>query len=342
MSVEQGESRGVSVRAVFAYGAALAMTQYLLIKISWVIGALFGLIPRDEHFSVAGFVLLNTVTIGMAAAAIALALALVRPWGERIPAFVVLSCAWIGCGFLVPMLPYALLDTLISATSDSSGSAAPVMPAWEYSLLQVSFLGMGAGLAVALPFYLKARWPAAFDGRIGAGGTAVRPTRVFRLGAGLIALVGASSVGVLNLYWAMGGTIGLDQPAARESSWYLQVGNTGIWSLAGAWSIWVVTRGRPAMPLWIPVSVSWLASGFLVAWGGWKLPLAVIQILEDDTGTVWPEQLGVAVAQFLLSVVAGAGMLSALLTFCRSRLSPADASRRVGAKAGPKKRTERR
>ncbi|TWG12551.1 hypothetical protein FHX34_105418 [Actinoplanes teichomyceticus] len=33
----------VPVRAVFAYGAALAMTPYLLIKISWVTGALSGL-----------------------------------------------------------------------------------------------------------------------------------------------------------------------------------------------------------------------------------------------------------------------------------------------------------
>jgi hypothetical protein len=109
----------------------------------------------------------------------------------------------------------------------------------------------------------------------------------------------------------VGGTVGLGHPSARELSWYLQVGNTGIWSPAGAWGIWVVARGRPAVPVWLPIGVSWLVSGFLVAWGGWKLPFAVLQFLGVDVGTVWPERL----------VVAGGGMLIAVLTFYRSRLS---------------------
>ncbi|WP_432987157.1 hypothetical protein [Dactylosporangium sp. CA-233914] len=310
---------------VFAYGAALAMTPYLLIKISWVVAALSGLLPRAEHLSVAGFVVLNTVTIGMAAAGIALALALVRPWGERIPALVVLSCAWIGCGFLVPMTPYAVLDTLLSAGDEASGSEASVMPSWEASLIQVSFLGMSVGLAVALPFYLRARWPAAFAGRVGDGTAAVRPSGAYRPGAAMIALVGALVVGMLDLYWAAGGTIGLRHPAERELTWYLQAGNTGIWSLAGAWGVWVIARARQAVPLWIPVSVSWLVSGFLVAWGCWKLPFAVYQAVGSEVDTVWPEHLGVAAAQFLISIAAGTAMLSTVLHAYRARQSPHDA-----------------
>ncbi len=296
------------------------MTPYLLIKISWVVGALFGLFPRNERFSVAGVVVLNTVSIGMAAGGIALALALVQPWGERIPAFVVLSGAWIGCGFLVPMLAYATVDTLLSAGSETPAGQASVMPGWEYSLIQVSFLGMGVGLAVAVPLYMRARWPAAFVGRIGTEATAVPPNWSSRRAAALIAMVGAFVVGVLHLYWAMGGTIGLGHLAAREATWYLQTGNTGIWSLAGAWAGWIVARGRPAVPLWIPVGLSWLVSGFLVAWGVWKLPFAVVQILGVDVGAVWPERLSVAIAQMMLGVVAGVGMLLAVLDLYRSRL----------------------
>jgi hypothetical protein len=307
--------RDVSVRAVSAYGAALAMAPYLLIKISWVIGVWSDLLPRPEHWSVAGFVVLNTVTIGMSATGIALALALIRPWGERIPGVVVLSGAWIGCGFLVPMIPYAMLDTLVSAGNDASGTDTSVMPGWEGSLIQTSFIGMGVGLAVALPFYLRARWPAAFAGRVTDG----RPADVFRPGRTMLALGGTLVVSVLDLYWAAGGTIGLRHPAARELTWHLQAGNAAIWSLAGAWGVWVLARGRPAVPLWIPVSAGWLASGFLVAWGCWKLPFAVYQAVEPETGTVWPEQLGVAAAQFALSVVAGAAMLSTVLRACRAR-----------------------
>jgi hypothetical protein len=52
-------------------------------------------------------VVLNSATIGMAGIGIAVALALVRPWGMRIPAAPLAFCAWIGTGFLVPVLPYA-------------------------------------------------------------------------------------------------------------------------------------------------------------------------------------------------------------------------------------------
>lgn len=288
----------VSVRAVFAYGAAAAMTPYLLIKISWVAGALLGQAPR-------GVVALNTITIGMAAAGITLALALVRPWGERIPAVAVLSCAWIGCGFLIPMLPYAAVDSLLAAGDEASGEAT-VMPAWEYSLIQFSFIGLGVGLAGALPFYMRARWPSAFAGRV----TDVRPSRGFRP---RIALAGTVVVGALSLWWAAGGTAGLEHPGARELSWHLQAANTALWSLAGAWSIWVLTRARSAVPLWLPISLSWLVSGFLAAWGAWKLPFAVLQLAGADVGTVWPEQPVVAVALFLVSVVAGAAALGVVL-----------------------------
>jgi hypothetical protein len=297
------------------------MTPYLLIKISWVVGALSGLLPRTEQLSVAGFVVLNMVTIGMAATGIALALALVRPWGQRISALVVLSCAWIGCGFLVPMIPYMLLDTLVSTEASTSDRESSIMPAWEGPLIEVSFLGLGLGLAIALPFYLQRRWPAAFAGRVGRGAANAGPSGAHKPRAAMLAVLGAVAVGVLNLHWAAAGTIGLRHPDARELGWYLQVGNAGIWSLAGAWGVWVLLRARSAMPLWIPVSVSWLASGFLVAWGCWKLPFVLYLSVGSKVSTVWPEQLGVAAAQFLLSVAVGTAILITVLRTYRARQS---------------------
>lgn len=312
MSAGRIKARRISVRAVFAYGAAFAMTPYLVIKISWVVGALTGVLPRADHSNVAGVVALNTVTIGMAAAGVALAAALIRPWGERIPAIAVLSCAWIGGGFLVPMIPYAVLDTLITVGNDVPGREAPVLPGWEYSLIQVSFIGMGIGLAGALPFYLKARWPTAFQGKV----EDVRPFRARRSG---VALAGTVVAGALSLYWAVGGTTGLQHPAARELTWHLQAANTAVWSLAGAWSIWLLARARSTVPLWIPITLSWLVSGFLVAWGGWKLPFAVLQLAGVEVGAVWPEHPGVAAAQFVLNIVAGVATLSTVLGVYRAR-----------------------
>jgi hypothetical protein len=339
VSSGQNEGRRISVGEIAGYGAALTMTPYLLIKISWVIGALSGLLPRTEQLSVAGYVVLNMVTIGMAATGILLALALVRPWGQRIPALAVLSCAWIGCGFLVPMIPYMLLETLLSTGDGTSDPESSIMPAWEGPLIEVSFLGMGLGLAIALPFYLQGRWPAAFAGRVRRGDASAGPSEGHKPRVAMFAMLGAVVVGVLNLDWAAGGTIGLRHPDARELGWYLQVGNAGIWSLAGAWGVWVLLRARSAIPLWIPVTMSWLASGFLVAWGCWKLPFALYLSVGSEMGTVWPEQLGVAAAQFLLSIAAGTAILITVLQTYRARQSPDESCPSRGESAATDIRT---
>lgn len=159
------------------YGAALAMSPYLLVKLSWVVGALLGLAPIGEGFDRAGWVLLNTVTIGMAGIGIALALALVRPWGMRIPGWLVAFCAWTGAGFLVSILPFAVLSTVLDAgrgKAADSGGDDPVMPGWEGVLIQFSFIGMGLGLALAVPAYLHRRWPEAFARRVGDGALPLR------------------------------------------------------------------------------------------------------------------------------------------------------------------------
>lgn len=115
------------------YGAALAMSPYLLVKLSWVVGALLGLAPIGEGFDRAGWVLLNTVTIGMAGIGIALALALVRPWGMRIPGWLVAFCAWTGAGFLVSILPFAVLSRAdpiqLHRDGVGAGSRGPRLPA---------------------------------------------------------------------------------------------------------------------------------------------------------------------------------------------------------------------
>jgi hypothetical protein len=338
VSAGRHTGRGARVGEVAGYGAALTMTPYLLIKISWVVGALSGLLPRAEQLSVAGFVVLNVVTIAMAAAGIALALALVRPWGRRIPAVAVLSGAWIGGGFLVPMIPYMLLDTLLSTGTATADPEPSIMPAWEGPLIEVSFLGMGLGLAVAVPFYLRGRWPAAFAGTVRRGDGQGGPAAANRPRVAILAVLAAVVVGVLNLAWAAGATIGLRHPDARELGWYLQTGNAGLWSLAGAWAVAVLLRARSGVPLWIPVGVSWLASGFLVAWGCWKLPFALYLAVGSEVDTVWPEQLGVAAALFLLGIAGGTAILRTVLRTCRARQTPAESS----VRAAPPHRSEDR
>ncbi|MFB6808728.1 hypothetical protein [Streptomyces sp. NPDC056387] len=289
-----------------AYGAALALSPYLLIKVSWVVGSLMGVLPIGKGFGLAEWVVLNTVTVGMAAIGILLALALVRPWGMRIPGALVAFCSWVGSGFLVSVLPFGLFSALVDVGGGSQGDGGddPAMPVWEGALVECSFVGVGLGLALAVPAYLRRRWPEAFLGRVGDGPRTVPPWA---------AVVGAV-VGVVWLYWAAGGTLGIAHPARRNSAWYVLAAVWGFWAVAGSAGIWTVARARPArLPRWLPLTFGWVGSGSLFAWSAWKLPLVLYVALTGPSDVTPPECLAVAVVLDLCAVVAGEAMMRTLV-----------------------------
>ncbi|MGW6979222.1 hypothetical protein ACWGE1_07215 [Streptomyces sp. NPDC054932] len=296
-----------------AYGAALALLPYLLIKVSWVAGSLMGVLPVGSGFGKAQWVVLNTVTIGMAAIGIALGLALVRPWGMRIPGAAVVFCAWVGSGFLVSILPFAVLGSLLDAGGPPAGGADPAapaapadpaMPVWEGVLVQFSFLGMGLGLALAVPAYLRRRWPQAFAGRVGDG-PRTAPLWAAALG---------TAVGLAWLYWAAGGTVGIARPAERITDWYVLGAVSGFWALAGSVAAGMIARTRPArLPRWLPLVFGWVGSGSLFAWSGWKLPITLYMAWAEPVGAGRPEEPVVAMVLHLCAVVAGAAMLRTLV-----------------------------
>ncbi|MGW1894430.1 hypothetical protein ACWCP6_29940 [Streptomyces sp. NPDC002004] len=285
------------------------MTPYALIKVSWVVGALAGLLPIGAGFDLAGWVVLNTVTVGMAAIGIAMALALVRPWGLRIPGPLVVFVAWVGSGFLVAMVPYAVLDSLLGLSGGRAHHEGdgPSMPGWEAALVQISFLGMGLGLVLALPAYLRRRWPDGFAGRVGDAGQGGRRRALWAPGAGTV-------VGIVWLYWAVGGTAGVAHPADRGADWRLLMGVCGLWALTASAATWTVSRGRPArLPRRLPMAFGWLGTGSLFAWSGWKLPFTLYVGLAHPEGATLPEDPAVAAVLHAAAVVAGAVMLSTLI-----------------------------
>jgi hypothetical protein len=291
---------------VAAYGAAAALTPYLLIKVSWVVGALLGLLPVADGFSTGEWVALNGATIVMAGGAITVALALARPWGMRIPARVMVACAWIGTGFLVPLLPYALLSSAIDggrAEPPADGDGA-TMPGWEEALIQAGFVGMGLGLAVSLPAYLRQRWPAAFAERPGStpGGSATG----WPVHAGVL-------LGVVWLYWGAGGTVGLAHPDERDMHWRALSLVFGTWALAAAGGTWAIAgRRSPPLPPWVPMTLAWLGSGSLFAWSAWKLPLVGYVAATERLDAVPVEATVVVLPLHLLGAVTGLWMLRAL------------------------------
>lgn len=293
--------RWTVVRRIAGHGAAACLSLYLLVKVVWVVAGLSGAVPSDVGG--ADWIVLNAVTVVMAAVGVALGLALARDWGRRAPAAPLVFFAWIGAGFLVPMIPYMLLSTLLDAgpTTEPDGGAA--MPAWEGAFLAIGFLGMAVGLAVALPVLLRERWPAAFAGRLGGGPrTAAGRARAWAV-LGMCLLLAAAWT-----YWAAGGTLGLD-PDQRDrmtADARLLLGNSALWALAGAWA---ATTRRPGTPTWLPMALGFTASGSLFAWSAWKLPLVFLR-----PGDYAPaEHPAVAVVQHGLGIAAGALLLAALV-----------------------------
>ncbi|MFD9942695.1 hypothetical protein ACFWYW_23445 [Nonomuraea sp. NPDC059023] len=319
--------RWSAVRKVAGYGAAATLSLYLVVKVAWVAAALLGIAPAQSGMDTTEWVTLNAITVVMALAGVALGLALAQRWGRRIPGPPLLFFAWVGAGFLVPMIPYGIVSVVLGA---DGGDAA--MPGWETIGIGVGFAGMAVGLAVALPIYLRERWPRAFLGRLGelAGtGRAGRPGELPGTGRAflLAGLMTSAGLGLLWGYRAFGGSLGLD-PAhvGRETlDGLLMRGNWGAWALLGAGCGWSLIAARPSrLPLGVPVAVVFLASGSLFAWGSWKLLWAVVR----PGGFATVEYPVVAVTEHALSVCAGLVLMATVLRTCRAQAATLE--RRTG------------
>ncbi|GAA4607781.1 hypothetical protein GCM10023107_83190 [Actinoplanes octamycinicus] len=282
---------------VAGYGAALAMAPYFVMKIFWTIDGLRGGGLHQGAWRHLNWAAMNALTVGMSGLAILLGLALAQPWGRRAPAWLLLVPAWIGMGFLVPMLPLIPGLALVDRAEVGAGEEA-FMSAWEIGLLSVSFAGFALGVAIAAPVYAARRWPFGQDVPWRPG---VRIT-VARLAAAL-----GVALGLPQLWWGLGVTIGLN-PATlgeRDAQWHLLTTNNGVWALVGAWSAWRLTRhtGR------LPVVLAWLASGFLFAWGSWRAVFSFAVTPEFPS----PEPTWVLTLQNHVSAVTGLLILVVVL-----------------------------
>ncbi|MEV1319822.1 hypothetical protein AB0J14_27505 [Micromonospora arborensis] len=246
------------------------MVPYFVVKVIWTLDGLRGGGLHDGAWSKLDWAALNGLTVAMAGAAILLGLALGQRWGLRIPGWLILLPAWIGTGFLVPMIP--ILPALLLTAGGGDPAADPVVPGWEIALVSVSFAGFGLGAAIAVPLYVWQRWPHACTGRTPTDPAALRTTGAVELTVANLAAALSVVLGLPQLYWALGGTFGLDQAALdhRDAQWHILTGNSGLWALIAAWGVWTVTRRRAGTGVRMPMLLTWVASGSLFAWGSWK------------------------------------------------------------------------
>lgn len=140
--------------AVALGGAAAA--PYIAAKTYWACGGRAGL---ADGFDVVGEFERNGApealvwlehhgidfTAVLALTGVVLACALVRPWGRRLPAWLLLAPAWAG----TLLIPYGLLTAVLAATgNDGGGHAAPSITPWVVPAGVGAFVGIGTALAV--------------------------------------------------------------------------------------------------------------------------------------------------------------------------------------------------
>ncbi|MBT2594272.1 hypothetical protein [Arthrobacter sp. ISL-72] len=156
-----------ALRRIDFLAAGLATLPYLVLKLSWLAGATIGM---EDEAAVATmgtprFVVGNAVTAAMELIAIALAFVLTRPWGHRIPAWLVVTIGGCATGLLVPILiglPLGLMLQLVSGApptaADDGGLAA-----WAFALVYSGFSVLAVALTTLLALYALQRWRVLLD-----------------------------------------------------------------------------------------------------------------------------------------------------------------------------------
>ncbi|GAA2398476.1 hypothetical protein GCM10010404_65280 [Nonomuraea africana] len=250
-------------RITAAVVAMAATLPYLTIKILWLTGDTVG-VTAPSLMNSATMVGLNAMTFGMDVVGLLLALAFTMRWGMRLPAWLVLLPIWVGIGLLSQIL-VSLAVTLLLEGAGAFGNE--FLAGWVYLVVYGGFSLQGVGLIVAFSLYARERWPWVF--RSGAARTAVPFQHVVGRGSLLVAAV----VGGANLYWALGGTAGLDPAvvAARTMAGGIAQTFTGVLAIAGALAYLSLLRGSAP---WAVV-LSWLGSGSLFGWGLYKMIIIV-------------------------------------------------------------------
>ncbi|WP_454353049.1 hypothetical protein [Streptomyces calvus] len=253
---------------------------------------------------------INAATAFLAAVGIVLAMAFSRPWGERLPAWLVALPVWVGTGLLVPML---LLAPVLgpAAMNRDQDAGSPDFWIYEQILVMISLVGVGVGLPLALAGYAKARWPEALGGPL-AFDEPVGGTRQLQVTLARLVAAGCVLLACVKVFWAAGGTLGLDadQLDRRDLWWHMLSLSTAVWALAGAWGILVLTARRGTNRFLPPMIAAWVSSGMLFSYSVYNLltltdmqqpspELPLVGALARDVSAV----LGVMMGMTLLLVL---------------------------------------
>lgn len=312
----------------------VACVPYLILKCAWLAGSQVG-IPQDSVLLEGKAVLhaVNALTVVMDAAVVVLALALVRPWGRRIPAWLLLGPLWVGTGLLAPILlgaPLSALASLFGADGESGPSdSEPFLDGWVSAVVYGGFSVQGLALGVLFFLYAKDRWGVALGGRLadlrttdgpaGLAGRRERPPRTLTLLALALTLVPFT----LHLLWALGARTALPSDLAKEmdSELRLSEGVHAVFALSALVAL-VVVACLPwrRVRVGTAAALGWCGGSVMTAWGGWWLLMSATNALGVDQPSA--QDVGGAHAlAYAAQVIAGLLVLTLSVLFARQHLA---------------------
>lgn len=323
-TVPPGRARRV-LRAV----AITACVPYLVLKAAWLGGSRIGM-PENSVLldDTAVTAVANLVTLVLDACVIVLALLLTRPWGRRVPAWLLVVPMWTATGLLAPIMTAYPLQLLVRAlggvgTGASGGDggggggggggregAEPFLHEWVFGVVYSGFIVQGLSLGALFALYARDRWGHLWRDRVPDLPPAGAAPRVVTGAAALVALVPAT----LHTLWASGYAAGADgtRLAGRSTGELAVMEATSavfpLVAVAGA-GLLVLGRGgarRVGVAVRVPLAAAWLGSGATATWGGW-ITLASLGGGGIASGTSGPMYLAYACQMIAGALVAAVG-----------------------------------
>ncbi|MCX3064158.1 hypothetical protein [Streptomyces beihaiensis] len=282
-------TREESVRAALRVVAITACLPYLTLKAVWITGAKVG-IPHGssllEHRTT--MVIANSVTVLLDTAVIVLAFALTRPWGRRVPAWLLAVPMWVATGLLTPITAGYPLELVVHLFGGSTRTTSPggraFLEPWVFAMVYTGFIVQAACLTTLFALYARDRWGHLWRGRTGelpvAHGAAAQ--RAVAVAAALLALFPI----VLHVLWACGAEPGLGAGLAtdRTSDFYLLESLDLVYLVtAAAAGLLLAFRRAPRLPVAVPLTGAWVGSGVLTCWLSLPSLFSVADIADRPT-----------------------------------------------------------
>ncbi|MGH4027401.1 hypothetical protein ACQB60_00540 [Actinomycetota bacterium Odt1-20B] len=270
--------------------AIAACLPYIALKIAWVAGSHIG-IPDGSSLldHRATMVVANSVTILMDAAVVALALLLTRPWGLRVPAWLLGLPMWAASGLLAPIMTGYPLQLLVKAAGGTVNKPADTgrrafLDDWVFGVVYTGFILQGLALGTLFVLYARDRWGHLWRGRVRdlPGSATGHTQRTLAVAAAVVALFPV----VTHLMWACDSRWGLSESRSgglTSDAHVLEAMYAVFLLAAAAGGLLLAFRAGRTLPVKVPLALAWVGSGAAACWGGWLGLAAVSGVSEQPT-----------------------------------------------------------